>query len=178
MHMCVCDKHPPQDSMCRSSAARSPATCTRPHASSGCRGSGVIRVAWQRLGRTHRRLLLPYVHDMHPSMPTHHDSCTHIAAWPYHRHVVACCKWHVHVSHAKARLFVTTGSPVQPHSSAGLEGLDVHFRWVVVPPVIFEHVGFAVDANTAVGFCDQFGLDVPDIVQPFVCATPYISMCV
>ena len=72
-HVCVCDKHPPQDSMCRSSAARSPATCTRPHASSGCRGSGVIRVAWQRLGHMHHRLLLPSVHDMHPSMPTHHD---------------------------------------------------------------------------------------------------------
>ena len=82
------------------------------------------------------------------------------------------------MSPAKARLFVTTGSPVQPHSSYGLEGLDVTFRWVVVPPVIFEHVGFSSDANTSAGFCDQFGIDVPDIMQPFVCATLYISVCV
>ena len=54
----------------------------------------------------------------------------------------------------------------------------MHFRWVVVPRVIFEHVGFAADANTLAGFCEQFGLDVPDILHSFACATPYISLCV
>ena len=62
----------------------------------------------------------------------------------------------------KARLFVTTGTPVQPQSCEGLGGLDVHFRWVMVPPVIFEHVGLASDANTLVGFCEQFGLEIPE----------------
>ena len=62
----------------------------------------------------------------------------------------------------QARLFVTTGTPVQPHSCEGLEGLDVHFRWVMVPHVIFEHVGLASDANTLVGFCEQFGLEIPE----------------
>ena len=61
-----------------------------------------------------------------------------------------------------ARLFVTTGTPVQPHSCEGLEGLDINFRWVLVPYVIFEHVGFASDLNTLVGLCEQLGLDMPE----------------
>ena len=80
------------------------------------------------------------------------------------------------MSLVQARLFVTTGTPIQPHSCEGLEGLDVHFRWVMVPHVIFEHVGFAADANTLVGFCEQFGLDMPEIMQPSACATSYSSV--
>ena len=81
------------------------------------------------------------------------------------------------MSLVQARLFVATGTPIQPHSTEGLEGLDVHFRWVVVPLVIFEHVGLAADANTLVGFCEQFDLDMPEIMQPSVCATSYRSVC-
>ena len=66
------------------------------------------------------------------------------------------------MSLVKARVFVTTGTPIQPHSCEGLEGLAIHFRRVMVPPVIFEHVGLAADANTLVGFCDQFGLEMPE----------------
>ena len=75
-----------------------------------------------------------------------------------------CCifKCHVHVPLVEARLFVTTGAPVQPHSSEGLEGLPINFRWVMVPPVIFEHVGFVADANSLAGFCEQFDLEVPE----------------
>ena len=96
MHMCtvaflyVCVHiYMPQDSMCRLSAARPQATYTRPRASSGCRGSGVTRVAWQRPGRMHRSVLLPCVHDVHSSMHTHHDQCTHTAFWPLHHPGVA-----------------------------------------------------------------------------------------
>ena len=64
----------------------------------------------------------------------------------------------------EARLFVTTGAPIQPHSAAGLEGLNVPFRWVRVPHSVFEHVGFSADADTLAGFCEQFGIAVPEIV--------------
>ena len=58
--------------------------------------------------------------------------------------------------------YVATGTPIQPHSSDGLEGLPVHYRWVPVPPTIFEHVGFADDANSLDGFCEQFNCEVPE----------------
>ena len=64
--------------------------------------------------------------------------------------------------HGQARLFVATGTPVQPHSSDGLDGLEVEYRWVHVPNELFEHVGFAENADTPDGFCFQFGLPVPD----------------
>ena len=65
------------------------------------------------------------------------------------------------VTTAKARLFVATGTPVQPHSSDGVEGLSVHYRWVLVPRQLFEHVGFADDADSLYGFCSQFSCEVP-----------------
>ena len=42
---------------------------------------------------------------------------------------------------AKARLFVTTGRPVQPHDSEGLEDLNVRFRWAAIPAQIVKDVG-------------------------------------
>ena len=77
----------------------------------------------------------------------------------------------------QARLFVTTGTPIQPHSSEGLEGLDVKFRWVPVPYVIYEHVGLLRDANTLAGFCDQFGIEVQEMMHQSVCATSCRSVC-
>ena len=71
---------------------------------------------------------------------------------------------YAHVSLAEARLFVTTGCPVQPHSCEGLEGLEINYRWVLVPPTIFEHVGLAAVANTLAGFCEQFDLAIPEDV--------------
>ena len=65
-------------------------------------------------------------------------------------------------SHTEARLLVATGSPIQPHSSDGLDGLPVHYRWVPVPREIFTDVGFADDANSIHGFCRQFNLDAPE----------------
>ena len=41
-------------------------------------------------------------------------------------------------TNTEARLFVCTGTPVQPHSTVGLSGLDVKFHWIPVPPQIFE----------------------------------------
>ena len=82
----------------------------------------------------------------------------------------------------EARLFVTTGTPVQPHSSEGLEGLSIEFRWVPVPPAIFEHVGLVADANTLAGFCDQFSIDMPEdlcrsLHTAVRCAIMYICVC-
>ena len=42
---------------------------------------------------------------------------------------------------ANARLFVTTGRPVQPHDSEGLEDLNVRFRWAAIPHQIAKHIG-------------------------------------
>ena len=74
--------------------------------------------------------------------------------------------------HDQARLFVATGAPVQPHSSDGLDGLDVEYRWVRVPNELFEHVGFSETADTPVGFCFQFGLQVPD---EDICVSIYLD---
>ena len=77
----------------------------------------------------------------------------------------------------EARLFVTTGTPVQPHSMNGLNGLDVECRWVRCPPIIFEHVGFATNAAILTGFCDQFGCDALDedmrVVLPVITSPSY-----
>ena len=81
------------------------------------------------------------------------------------------------MSFVQARLFVTTGTPIQPHSTEGLEGLAVHFRWVLVPYVIYEHVGLSRDANTLAGFCEQFGIEMQEIMQPSVCATSRRYVC-
>ena len=42
---------------------------------------------------------------------------------------------------AKARVFVTTGRPVQPHDCEGLDDLNVDMRWAAIPYQIAEHVG-------------------------------------
>ena len=41
----------------------------------------------------------------------------------------------------QARLFICTGTPVQPHDAAGLEDLDVDFRWAEIPPRTVPHLG-------------------------------------
>ena len=64
--------------------------------------------------------------------------------------------------HVQARLFVATGTPVQPHSSLGLEDFTVDFRWVRVPPSLFETVGYSPEADTVHGFCHQFAIPEPD----------------
>ena len=68
----------------------------------------------------------------------------------------------MNASHTEARLLVATGRPIQPHSSDGLDGLPVHYRWVPVPREIFADVGFAHDASGIPGFCRQFNLDTPE----------------
>ena len=42
---------------------------------------------------------------------------------------------------ANARIFVCTGTPIQPHDGSGLDGLNVEFRWAVIPFQIIEHIG-------------------------------------
>ena len=79
---------------------------------------------------------------------------------------------HVLVLHAKARLFVSTGSPVAPHSFDGLTGLAVTSRWVKVPHELFEHVAFADDADTPHGFCFQFSCQEPEEDMP--CISPVV----
>ena len=68
----------------------------------------------------------------------------------------------IHEMHDQARLFVATGTPVQPHSSYGLDGLEVEYRWVAIQKEIFEHVGISDTADTPDGFAFQFGLTLPD----------------
>ena len=46
---------------------------------------------------------------------------------------------------AKARLFVTTGAPVQPHDGRGLDDLPIKWRWATIPQQILTVVGL-VDA--------------------------------
>ena len=48
---------------------------------------------------------------------------------------------------------------------------------MLVPHVIYEHVGLSRDANTLAGFCEQFGIEVQEIMQPSVCATSCRYVC-
>ncbi len=68
---------------------------------------------------------------------------------------------HMHNTVPEARLFVATGTPVQPHSSVGLEGLDVECRWVPVPPMIFTHVNMPAGLSGLHEFCSHYDIDNP-----------------
>ena len=48
---------------------------------------------------------------------------------------------------------------------------------MLVPYVIYEHVGLSRDANTLAGFCEQFGIEMQEIMQPSVCATSCRYVC-
>ena len=61
----------------------------------------------------------------------------------------------------KARLFVATGAPVQPHSSDGLQGLDVTYRWIQIPKIIFKHVNLPENVCSVEGFCQYFDIGNP-----------------
>ena len=58
----------------------------------------------------------------------------------------------------QARIFVCTGTPIQPHDTCGLEGLAVDFRWAVIPPLIMDHIGLEGVANNLHNFRKSFGL--------------------
>ena len=57
---------------------------------------------------------------------------------------------------AQARLFVSTGTPIAPHSFDGLDGMNVNARWVRVPAELLEVAGLDSDSNTVTGFCRRF----------------------
>ena len=61
--------------------------------------------------------------------------------------------------HAKARLLVSTGTPIAPHSVDGLDGLDVVSRRVRIPAALHDDAGLRHDAHTVEGFCRQFDCD-------------------
>ena len=88
-----------------------------------------------------------------------------------------CIRISLHCVACEARLFVTTGTPVQPHSMSGLSGLAVECRWVRCPPIIFTDVGFAPNAATLAGFCEQFGCEVLGedmwVALPIIARPPY-----
>ena len=49
---------------------------------------------------------------------------------------------------AKARIFVATGTPIQPHDCNGLDGLDIRFRWCVIPEQVIEYTGSCLMCTT------------------------------
>ena len=102
--------------------------------------------------------IIPYYHSI--------DAPVHI---PCRLSLAVCHRPHVLCHHAvlpaKARLFVTTGTPVAPHSYEGLKDLNIHSRWVKVPPETFEDVNLDDDADTIEGFCRQFSCDAPPVVM-------------
>ena len=81
----------------------------------------------------------------------------------------------------EARLFVATGVPVQPHSSLGLSGLAVEYRWIRIPVRIFQHVGLPAGIEGLHRFCEHFSLDNPtEDTRPFVCECDHtfaVSCC-
>ena len=70
---------------------------------------------------------------------------------------------------AKARLFVTTGRPVQPHDSEWLEGLEVRCRWAVIPHQIVDQIGLegSIDnpRNFKASWCNVWGVTTPAMVH-------------
>ena len=68
---------------------------------------------------------------------------------------------YAYTAHTEARVFVATGTPIQPHSCDGLDGLNVNFAWVVVPPLIFAHVGFPEWIASVDRFCAYYAIDNP-----------------
>ena len=61
----------------------------------------------------------------------------------------------------EARVFVVTGTPIQPHSSDGLAGLDVKYSWIVVPHLIWDHCGFPDGLDSIHKFCSFYGVENP-----------------
>ena len=70
----------------------------------------------------------------------------------------------------ETRLFVATGTPVQPHSCDGLEGLSADYRWVKIPQLIFKHIDLPDNASSLHEFVSFFDIEdpVPDR-RPCVC---------
>ena len=97
------------------------------------------------------------IHYYHSVDAPVHSPCR-LSLAVYHRPRVLC---HHAVLSARARLFVTTGTPVAPHSYEGLAGLKVYSRWVMVPPETFEDVNLEPGADTIEGFCRQFCCEAP-----------------
>ena len=62
----------------------------------------------------------------------------------------------------QARLFITTGAPIQPHDGTGLEDVDVEWRWSRVPPKIDAHVGLPGALASATAFRAHFSIDEPE----------------
>ena len=65
-------------------------------------------------------------------------------------------------TYREARLFVCTGTPVQPHDCAGLDGLPIRFRWAKIPPLTFEHIGLGGVFDSPATFRKCFGIHQPD----------------
>ena len=62
----------------------------------------------------------------------------------------------------QARLFITTGAPIQPHDGTGLEDVDVEWRWSRIPHKIDAHVGLPGALASATAFRAHFSLEEPD----------------
>ena len=62
----------------------------------------------------------------------------------------------------QARLFITTGAPIQPHDGTGLEDVDVEWRWSRIPPKIDAHVGLPGALASATAFRAHFSLEEPE----------------
>ena len=128
------------------SAAHGRATSTPLRASSGCKGSEAILVAWRRH---------PHSVSVCSDSPSPHVHCLY-------RLVCDRNAWHVCIhDKPEARVFVATGSPIQPHSSDGLEGLDVRFSWVKVPQLVFAHCGFPEWLASIDRFCQYYSIVNP-----------------
>ena len=117
--------------------------------------------------------------------PLHHVTAARVCHYATHTHGAVhvllsdgdCIRILLHCVAREARLFVTTGTPVQPHSMSGLDGLAVDCRWVRCPPIIFTDVGFAPNAATLTGFCEQFGCELLEeamcVALPIITRPPY-----
>ena len=62
----------------------------------------------------------------------------------------------------QARLFITTGAPIQPHDGTGLEDVDVEWRWSRIPHKIDAHVGLPGALASATAFRTHFSLEEPE----------------
>ena len=58
----------------------------------------------------------------------------------------------------QARLFICTGTPIQPHDTAGLADLDVEYRWAAIPPRTVDHLGLGGVVDNIHTFKRHFGL--------------------
>ena len=148
LHRCVyvLPSQQSQDSASRSSAARSRGIYTPLLASTGSRGGGgdpgcMAKARMWSLSHAHICIVLSY--------------CIMIV-WP--SSCVCACQCRT----TEARLFVVTGTPVQPHSSDGLEGLPADYRWVVIPPIIYKHFDLPENASNMHEFQRFFDIEEPE----------------